>query len=579
MLIKSIVRRTCEQIPTSLQTLPPLLQKLLAQRGVEDLSETDYSLANLIDYRLLSQIEAAAAAFVAARAQQPKVIIVGDFDADGATSTALLMLGLKTMGWQNVDYVVPNRFEFGYGLSVGIVDHIAAQAPDWIITVDNGISSLDGVARARELGIKVIITDHHLAPETLPAADYIINPNQPNDNFPSKAIAGVGVAFYTLVALRAELRRQGAFTNQSEPNLADWLDLVALGTVADVVPLDFNNRVLVANGLRRIRAGRCRPGILALLQLARRDCASAQASDLGFAVGPRLNAAGRLDDMSIGIETLLAEEPQQALRLAAELDDLNRYRREREQEMVAEAERALGTLSFTALADKPAAFCIYQVDWHQGIVGLVASRIKEKVNRPVIAFAREDEHTVKGSGRSIEGVHMRDVLANVERRQPGIMLKFGGHAMAAGLSIRLADLEQFQQLFVAETERWLAGQAIKDELVSDGSLSSEQLNLATSQLIEQAGPWGQSFPEPTFDGVFSVVEQRVVGEKHLKLKVSLAAKQAAYDAIYFFPPEDLLRDDLSQVELVYKVASNEFRGEVSFQLIVEQLRKIVEQSS
>ncbi len=574
MVIKTIKRRTVTSIPETLSEFPPLVQKLYAARQVVDKAELDKGLTKLLDYRLLSNIQEAAAALISMIEQQSKVVIVGDFDADGATSTALLMLALPAMGLKNLSYVVPNRFEYGYGLSEKIVDEVARSHPDWIITVDNGISNHQGVLRAKHHGIKVLITDHHLPGESLPEAEVIVNPNLPDDEFPSKNLAGVGVAFYVLVALRAELRKRQYFESNTmaEPNLAEWLDLVALGTVADVVPLDANNRRLVAQGLERIKAGQCRPGIKLLLQAGKRNLHCLEASDLGFAVGPRLNAAGRLEDMSLGIECLLANTEQEAAPMAFELDGLNQYRREIEKDMVDQAMQRM-SLNLNQLNEqRPNAVCLFDADWHQGVVGLVASRIKEKLNRPVIAFAPENEATIKGSGRSVPGVHLRDVLANLATRNPEILNKFGGHAMAAGLSIQRQHFSTFESLFEQEVNRWLGEEVIEDVVMTDGELDENEFTLESALHIRNAGPWGQAFPEPCFDGQFQVLSQRVVGQKHLKLMLQKCDSECEVDAIYFFPPEELLSQPLNRVELVYRLSINEFRGSSNLQLMVEQLR-------
>ena len=581
MIIKKIVSRTEAKNTSKLEANAgselsdsPLLNRIYQSRGVQSKAELQYDLSQLADYKLLSNIDAAVAALVEMINTHAKVIIVGDFDADVATSTALLMEALPAMGLKRLSYVVPNRFEYGYGLSEKIVREVAKDKPDWVITVDNGISNHAGVRVANELGIKVLITDHHLPAETLPEAAVIVNPNLRGDQFPSKALAGVGVAFYILIALRAELRASDYFSrmNITEPNLAEWLDLVALGTVADVVPLDVNNRILVAQGLKRIRAGKCRPAIKLLLEVAKRTSSKVEASDLGFAVGPRLNAAGRLEDMSVGIECLLAKSEQQAQSMVFELDSLNQYRREIESHMVEDALKGLADQIGDLEQYRPNSVCLFRDDWHQGVVGLVASRIKEKLNRPVIAFAPEDELTVKGSGRSVPGVHMRDVLANVASKYPELLQKFGGHAMAAGLSIKKQQLSEFQKKFDEEVNHWLGKDIIDDSLITDGELDKSECSLQTAELLKQSGPWGQGFPEPIFHGEFEVVQQRILADKHLKLVVQNRHQDLIVDAIYFFAPEQCLSESLNQVELVYKLSVNEFRGDISLQLIVEQLK-------
>lgn len=551
----------------------PLLQQLYRQRGVATLEQLDYRLSNLPAPAALRGIEQAVARLAAALSGDQQLLIVGDFDADGATSTALMVLALRAFGYR-VEFLVPDRFKLGYGLSPAIVELAAAQcAPALIITVDNGIASVDGVARASQLGIEVIVTDHHLPGPELPAAAAIVNPNQPGCDFPSKAIAGVGVAFYLLLALRAELRDRGHFDHCAEPNLAQWLDLVALGSVADVVPLDTLNRLLIDQGLRRIRAGRCRPGIAALLQLAGRQTAQLQASDLGFAVAPRLNAAGRLDNMRVGIECLLAEQPQQALALAEQLDALNRERRAIEQGMQDEAlqqlEAAIAELDGAAL---PALLVLYRRDWHEGVVGLLASRVKERFHRPTIVFTDSESGDLKGSARSIEGLHIRDLLDQLATAHPGLISKFGGHAMAAGLTLAAGQLAAFETQAVALASAKLTAEQLQAVQFSDGELSSEQLTVAVADTLRAAGPWGQQFPPPQFDGQFQLLSQRVVGERHLKMVLRPLSGEQHVEAIWFNPPSHCLDGALPlQLQLLYRLEINDYRGRRSLQLVVEQL--------
>lgn len=557
---------------------PPLLVRLYRSRGAAGPAELNTDLAALLPPSLKG-IALAADLLAEAIAQGQKILILGDFDADGATSVALGVLVLRAMGAE-VDYLVPNRFEFGYGLSPEIVAVAAERQPDIILTVDNGIASHAGVAAANALGISVIITDHHLAGDSLPAAAAIVNPNQPGCDFPSKNLAGVGVLFYLLSVLRKTLLDRGWFadgTGRSEPRLADYLDLVALGTVADVVPLDSNNRILVAQGLRRLRAGRCRPGIAALLRMANREPARAVASDFGFAVGPRLNAAGRLDDMSLGIRCLLAESEAEAMALAAELDGLNRERREIEQGMREEAEAIVAEqLAATEGDNLPHSICLFDDSWHQGVVGIIASRIKERFHRPCIVFAEESESHIKGSGRSIPGVHMRDALDLVAKREPDVLQKFGGHAMAAGLSLAKQDLPRFMQCFEQVLQDTVAEELLSAELLSDGELDGESLNLSTAQMLREAGPWGQGFAAPLFDGEFEVLQQRLVGSKHLKLVVApVAEPERSIDAIAFFVDTDTWPNhEVRRVHLAYSLDVNEFRGVQSPQLIVEQIQAL-----
>lgn len=551
------------------EAVHPLLRRIFTARQAAG-AELERGLSGLLAPGGLKGIDTAVDLLETALRQQQRILVVGDFDADGATSSALMMAALRETGASRVSYLVPDRFRFGYGLTPEIVDVALQQEPDLLITVDNGISSIEGVARAQEAGVRVLVTDHHLPGEQLPAADAIVNPNQPGDNFPSKALAGVGVAFYLMMALRSRLRDTGWFTEQgiAEPNLASYLDLVALGTVADVVPLDENNRLLVRQGLRRIRAGHCRPGIRALLEVAGRNVTRVIAADFGFAAGPRLNAAGRLDNMSLGIECLLSGSMQQATRLAKELDALNRERRDIEADMKADANRLLDAMSLDS-DDLPAGFCLYDAGWHQGVIGILASRIKEQFHRPVIVFADAGEGILKGSARSIPGLHIRDVLDAVAARHPDVLNRFGGHAMAAGLSLEAARLDDFRQAFLAELERQLDETMLTGVLETDGELGPDDFNLALSELLRDAGPWGQGFPEPLFDGLFQVVSQRVVGERHLKLSLRPQAGGPVVDAIAFSQVERFVPAVGDRVRVVYRLDSNEYQGMLSLQLVVE----------
>lgn len=557
-------------------TASPVLNRVYASRGVEDPDELDYSLTKLLPYHQLKGIDAAVNLLFEAIHQQRRILIVGDFDADGATSSALTKLVLTSFGAKHVDFLVPNRFEFGYGLSPELVEVAKESRPDLIITVDNGISSIAGVKAAREHGIKVLVTDHHLAGEELPEADAIVNPNQPGDAFPSKNLAGVGVVFYVLLALRARLREESWFESQSieEPNLAHYLDIVALGTVADVVPLDANNRLLVHNGLRLIRAGRSRPGINALLQLAKRQLAKVTAMDLGFAVGPRLNAAGRLDDMAIGIECLLAEDQAQATELAEILHSLNSDRQQVEQEMQDEALSKLDDIDWQS-GEFAHSICLYEPHWHQGVVGLLASRIKERVNKPCIVFANADDNSVKGSARSVKEVHIRDALALVDSRHPQLIEKFGGHAMAAGLSLALENLEPFQNAFEQAVTDLLKGKPIEDVIETDGPLSPEELTLNTAQDLSNAGPFGQGFPEPAFDGEFEVLNHRIVGENHLKLTLRSPEQDHALQAIAFrIDVEEWLSQPASKIRAVYKPDINDYYNVPELQLLIQYFERL-----
>ena len=554
--------------------IPPLLQRIYAARGVTSDQQLERSLARLPKPQTLRGLNAAIALLAEALREQQNILIVGDFDADGATSTAVSLLALRGMGFQQVDFIVPNRFEYGYGLTPEIVELAKERNPDLIITVDNGISSIQGVAAAHAAGIKVLITDHHLPGKELPKAAAIVNPNQNQCEFPSKNLAGVGVAFYLMSALRSHLRESDWFAenNIPEPNMADWLDLVALGTVADVVPLDEVNRILVHQGLQRIRAGKTRPGLQALLDLSGRDPQRLVAADLGFALGPRLNAAGRLDDISIGIQCLLEEDAYMAREYALQLDELNRDRRVIEADMQREALIALEQLNLDE-QQLPWGLCLFDANWHQGVVGLLASRIKDRIHRPVIAFADAGNGEYKGSARSIKGLHIRDALDAVASRHPELISKFGGHAMAAGLSLPGERYEDFVAAFDAEVRRQLSPADLEAEILTDGSLNSDELNIDTAQLLRESGPWGQHFPEPLFEGEFYIVQQRIVGEKHLKLMLALdEEKRQLIDAIAFNVDTDQWPNPAAEkVSLVYKLDINLWQGRESVQLMVEHL--------
>ncbi|CAM4026429.1 single-stranded-DNA-specific exonuclease RecJ [Shewanella aquimarina] len=535
--------------------------------------DCELALANLLRPDTLKDVDKAAAIIADAMAKQQSILIVGDFDADGATSTSVCLLALRMMGATNVDYLIPNRFDYGYGLSPEIVEVAQQMGAELLITVDNGISSIEGVAAAKALGMQVVITDHHLPGKSVPEADAIVNPNQLGCGFASKAIAGVGVAFYLMSALRAELRSRAWYQAQGiqEPNLASLLDIVALGTVADVVSLDTNNRILVDAGLKRVRAGRCRPGITALLEVAKRNTSRIVASDFGFAVGPRLNAAGRLDEMALGVETLLCDDMMRARRMASELDGLNAERRELETGMQQEALKSLESLSLDE-SELPWGIALYQQDWHQGVIGILASRIKDRYHRPVIAFAEAGEGEIKGSARSIKGLHMRDLLELINARHPGMIIKFGGHAMAAGLSLHAGEFERFARAYDEAVRELLAPEQLTGEIVSDGELNPAQLNMALARELRSAGPWGQNFPEPIFDGVFRILQQRIVGERHLKLVLESECGQTMVDAIAFNVDLATWPDATIQyAEVAYKLDINEFRGNESLQLMVEQI--------
>jgi len=565
--------------PSWARELHPVLARVYAARAVREPLELDASLSRLLPFTDLYDIERAADLLVEALEGAWRILIVGDFDADGATSSALAVRALRRLGAAEVDFLVPNRFEYGYGLTPEIVAVAAGRgrAPQLLITVDNGISSVAGVQAARVAGMRVLVTDHHLAGAELPAADAIVNPNRPEDGFASKALAGVGVIFYVLMALRARLRERGWFERRAlaEPKLAQHLDLVALGTVADVVPLDANNRILVSQGLARIRAGQACPGIQALLEVGGRDPATAVASDLGFAVGPRLNAAGRLEDMSVGIACLLSDDPGEARALAARLDGLNRERRAIEEEMKARALAQLEDVLAAEAGELPVGLCLYDADWHEGVVGLLASRIKDRVHRPVIAFAPSGESgQLKGSGRSVPGLHIRDALDAVATRHPELLNKFGGHAMAAGLAIRREDFDAFARAFDAEVRRHLDPAALRGAVLSDGELGPGDHSLDLAEALRYAGPWGQGFPEPVFDGVFELVDRRIVGERHLKLVLRHPEGGPTLDAIAFNLTDADWPAPVERVRLAYRLDVNHFRGQRGVQLVVVHLEPV-----
>jgi single-stranded-DNA-specific exonuclease len=570
-MILPIVRR--EVTGASLSSdLHPVIDRIYRGRNIANLDDLENGLKGLTHFNVLKGMPQAAQILANAVVQNKRIIIVGDFDADGATSTSVCILALRAMGYHNVDFLVPNRFDFGYGLSLPIVDEAAKQGAEVIVTVDNGISCIDGVTHAKSLGMQVVVTDHHLPGDVLPPADAIVNPNQPGCEFPSKNLAGVGVAFYIMLALKAELQQQGHFEKAgvAPPNLASLLDIVAVGTVADVVVLDKNNRILVHQGLQRIRAGKCRPGIKALVEVANRDCAHLTSTDLGFVVGPRLNAAGRLDDMSQGIACLLEDETIQARMIAAELDALNKERREIETGMKAQAETVLEQMALDE-GDMPSALVVYREDFHQGVIGIVAGRLKEKYLKPVIAFAHQDDEIIKGSARSIPGVHIRDVLDEVNTRYPGVIEKFGGHAMAAGLSLPVAKLQDFERAFVDIARAHMAKLDGNHALLSDGDLSSKELCLPFAHLLRQAGPFGQGFESPLFDGEFALLDQRLVGQKHLKMVLKSDGANEV-DAIAFnVDLKSWPNATVKRVHIAYRLDINVFRGQETVQLIVEQI--------
>ena len=584
---KEIIRR--ERVNTAYlpDTIPESIRQIYASRGVESAQQLELKVANLQGLNLQNNHEAlkglgdACLLLHTALINNTNIVIVGDFDADGATSTALMMVALNLMGSINHSFLVPNRFEYGYGLTPEIVDIAAEQGAQMLVTVDNGISCIAGVNRAKELGLQVLVTDHHLPGHELPKADAIVNPNQLDCPFPSKSLAGVGVAFYLMLALRSHLRDKNYFTERhiNEPNIAQLLDLVALGTVADVVSLDANNRILVEQGLKRIRAGQTRPGIQALIEVAKKNQQRLVASDFGFALGPRINAAGRLDDMSYGINCLLAPDIASARIMASELDDLNKARREIEQGMQAEAETIFQQLNFS-FDNLPNAIALYQQDWHQGVIGIVAGRLKEKFHRPCIVFAKgsddsmnAEQQEIKGSARSIPGLHIRDLLERIDSQHPDLILKFGGHAMAAGLSIKQQNFEEFQTLLNELAGQWLKAEDLQSIILSDGELAVNNLTLAFAEQLREAGPWGQNFPEPLFDDTFKLLQQRIVGEKHLKLLVEKQGE--VFDGIAFnIDIKVWPNNQAKQVHLAYRLDVNEFRGKRSVQLMIDNLTAI-----
>lgn len=574
MMKKTLIRRKCDEAVQVKLGLLPLLNRIYGARGISDPNQLERSLTKLIPFHSLSGIEQAVDRLILACKQQESVMIIGDFDADGATSTAVAVAALQSFGFKTVNYIVPNRFEFGYGLSPEIVEEAAKQSPDLIITVDNGIANCDGVDRANSLGIEVLITDHHLAGHTLPDAVAIVNPNQPDDQFPSKNLAGVGVIFYVMLALRAKLRASQMFNEiHPEPNLGELLDLVALGTVADVVPLDQNNRIMVHQGLLRIRQGQCRPGIMALLEVAGRDYRRVQSSDLGFIVGPRLNAAGRLEDMSLGIACLLSRSKAEALPIAKKLQALNQERQSIETQMKKQAFDAVDRLEW----DKkiPYGIALHKADWHQGVVGLVASRVKDRCHRPVVAFATDGPDKLKGSARSIPGIHIRDVLQAMSARQPDIMLKFGGHAMAAGLSIKIAMYPAFSKLFDQTVKKLADEQAFLANLMTDGELSESEFSLEIANLLRQSGPWGQHFPEPLFEGEFELLDQRLVGQKHLKVLLKISGSPVMLDGIAFGVDHDMWPNyRCKRIRTAYRLDVNHYQGQDRLQLCLDYLEPV-----
>ncbi len=566
------MRRKLRAQSDGLPEFHPVLRRVFSARDVHSSQDILRDLKDLHLFSSLMDIDKAVERIFMALKQQQRIMIVGDFDADGATSTALAVKTLQAFGARDVTYLIPNRFAYGYGLSPKIVDVAKQRNPELIITVDNGISSIAGVRRASKYGIDVIITDHHLPGEETPDAYAIVNPNGVGDLFPSKSLAGVGVVFYVMLALRAFLKNTNWFEERGIacPNMSKYLDFVALGTVADVVPLDKNNRILVHQGLRRIRAGQAHPGIMALLKVSGKNPEKLSAADLGFAIGPRLNAAGRLDDMSLGVACLLAPNFDVGLDIAYRLDELNKQRRIIETQMQKEAFDVVDQLSFTE--NLPYGLCLYDEEWHQGVVGLVASRVKERIHRPVIAFAKTADDTLKGSARSIPGLHIRNLLERVATQNPDLISKFGGHAMAAGLTLCPNQFAEFKQSFANEVKKAVTENQLSAVLETDGELREENLSLEMAQLIYENGPWGQDFPEPSFDGKFKLINQRIVGQRHLKLILQLPDSNYYLDAIAFHVDlEKWPNCNCEYVKIVYRLDINEFQGRRKLQLMIEYL--------
>ncbi len=578
---KKIVRRIVPDDINLSNSLHPVLKRVYAARNIKSDDEINYSLSSLLPFNNLSNIDNAVSLLQEALNDNKRILIVADFDADGATSCALMIRGLTMMGLKDIVYVVPNRFEYGYGLTPEIVDVALEYEPDLLITVDNGISSIAGVKRAKGNGVKVLITDHHLPAEQLPDADAIVNPQLDGDKFPSKNLAGVGVVFYILLALRSKLREEGWFDKKSIviPNLANLLDIVALGTVADVVPLDKNNRIMVAYGLKLIKQNKTIPGISAILNQSGRSLSTLSASDLGFSIAPKLNAAGRLTDMSLGIECLLTDDVKQAKDMASQLNELNKERRQIQDEMHNQAMLILDKYLKKSADDIPLGLCLYEPDWHQGVIGIIAAKVKETFNRPVIAFAKETEDAekdavIKGSARSISGLHIRDLLEDVARLNPDLILTFGGHAMAAGLTIKQSAFDEFKKCFIETLKNHISIDEMLDECITDGELASNELSMQLATQIQEAGPWGQLFPEPIFEGQFDIIDKRIVGENHLKLRLKTDGNNRIIDAIAFNMTDEDWPQETAQIYSAYRLGINEFRGNNRLQLYIEHIETL-----
>ncbi len=564
--------------PSVLNTPSKVMERIYIARGIKQMEELDTRLHSLLPFDSLLGIEQACIRLEEALRGQQRILIIGDFDADGATSSALAVSALRMMGGINIEFLVPNRFEFGYGLTPPIVEVANRWHPDLIITVDNGMSSIEGVNRANELGIDVVITDHHLPAESLPNATAVVNPNQIGDSFKSKSIAGVGVIFYVMLALRRRLSNSGWFVSKGvpEPNMAYFLDLVALGTIADVVGLDQNNRILVKQGIARIRQGLCRPGIQALIEIAGKNAAFIKESDLGFSIAPRLNAAGRLDDMSLGINCLLSDNLEKARLFAKQLDDLNIERRKIEMEMKEQAMHDIDKLALrvdSTDSPLPMALCLFDPSWHQGVIGILAGRLKEKYHRPVVAFAKANDNELKGSLRSISGLNIRDVLAAVDRDHPGLIIKFGGHAMAAGLSLHLESFSAFRDAFIHEVSQNIDASLCEGEILSDGPLHADELQLSLANLIQESGPWGQQFPEPLFDNYFEILDQRIVGQHHLKLTLAHVDGGECVDAIAFQVDLKTWPNHRARyMHAAYRLGVNTYNGRTKLQLMIVAMK-------
>lgn len=574
-MAKIIVRRQYDAEALQDIDIDPLLKRIFSSRGISEPAQLERSLKHLISFEKLGHVHEAVDLLEQMMTEQKRILVIGDFDADGATSTTLAVSALRNFGAKHVDYLIPNRFEYGYGLSPEIAKVALDKNPDLVITVDNGISSLEGVDVVKASGAKVLITDHHIPGDVLPKADVIVNPNLKDDPFPSKNLAGIGVIFYIMLALRNRLRDAAWFEKLDlvDPNMADYLDLVALGTVADVVPLDVNNRLLVYQGLARIRAGRARIGLKALLAVSQRDARHLTAGDLGYAVGPRLNAAGRLEDMSIGVACLLTSDPAKADMLAAKLHDLNMDRRQIEADMQQKATKILDALILDA--ELPFGLVMCDAEWHQGVIGILAARIKERTHRPVVIFTQSKSGELKGSARSVQGFHIRDALEEIDFKYPELIIKFGGHSMAAGLSIAADKLDLFTQAFDDAARAKLTQEDLRAEIESDGELSPDRINMDTAVVIQQAGPWGQGFPEPVFDGEFRLVEQRQVGQRHLKMLLQPPNSYELINAIAFnVDLEKWPNDECDAVKLAYKLDINEFKGVRDVQLVVHYMEPI-----